>query len=142
MFVMIATHFIIITRVLRNNHMKNRIILLMMMMMMMMLLMEKKTILMTSLIPNWRWKYTIHQSKAARTLIKFTKNPRRWFERNIQKTNNTYKGTTTMNHHRVCCSTHVNAPEYPFANIYWWTTRTYLLTDTCQYLWLGQSQCF
>ena len=55
MFVVLVTYFVIITRVLRNNHMKNQIILLMVMIMMIML-MDMETILMSSLMSNWKCK--------------------------------------------------------------------------------------
>ena len=61
---MLVTYFVIITRVLINNHMNSLMVLLMMMIMMtmtMMLLMDMKTTQMSSQISNWRCK--IHNTQ-------------------------------------------------------------------------------
>ena len=60
MFAMLVTYFVIIKRVLRNNHIKNQTILLMMIMMTMMIMMIIMLLLdmeITSMSPpmsNWR----------------------------------------------------------------------------------------
>ena len=64
MYVVLVTYFVIITRVLRNNHMKNQIILLMIMMMMVILLMDMETIPVLSLMLNWRCKIHNTQKKS------------------------------------------------------------------------------
>ena len=56
MFVMLVTYFVIIKRVLRKNHMKNKMILLMMMIVVMIMLIYMKKILVSSLMSNWRCK--------------------------------------------------------------------------------------
>ena len=64
MLVMLVTYFVIITRFLRKNNMNNQMTLLMMrlmMMRMMILLMDMETILVSSLMSNWRCK--IHNTK-------------------------------------------------------------------------------
>ena len=72
----------------------------------------------------WRWKrpgchhkcriggekYTIHKRKTARPFITFAKNPSWLFEGTMQKPNNPDKGRKIMHHHRVCCSDHEHVP--------------------------------
>ena len=87
-------------------------------------------------------KYTIHKIKAARTFITFANNSSRLFEGKMKKSNNPYKVTTIMHHHRVCYSDYGHVTEYPFSKLQRWTYRNYLLPFSCQYLWLGYSWCF
>ena len=146
MFVAIITYLVIITRVLRNNHIKTRWF---------------NWLLWGSLW--WRWwccwwkwkrpgchhrcqiggvKYTIHRSKSSLCpFIIFANNPSWWFEETM-KNQTIQKKAENIHHHRVCYSDHGLVPQYHFSKLQRWTAHTYLLPVSGQYLWLGFYWCF
>ena len=81
MFVMLVKYFVIIKRVFKKNHMKNQIILLMMMMMIMimmkmmvmMLFIDTETILVSSLMSNWRYTIQNTQNQSGTSFHKICK---------------------------------------------------------------------